>query len=187
MKYLFFSCLLGMFLVSHAQSSAKYITFQYVGERLTHPGLGMQWNLSRPLSTDSVRIHHRLDLGLSLVGYLFPKNHVGTYLTPTLGYFLTYPTGFEIGATAGLGYFRRWYAGDVFEVEADGSIHRKRLAGQNALLLGGYLSLGQNFFLFKGKPLRWFVQVGAFWEYPYNTYLLLHPHFSVGISKYIGL
>ena len=162
-----------------------YAELAYVGERIFHPGLHVGLHRSTRLGKDSTSVKHRLDHGMVLAGYLHPRNHVGFHLKPRIAYYRTSRKGFEAGVLAEAGYMARFYHGQVFEVDDQGGVEQRQLAGQHALMFGSHLSLGRNLHLSKGKPWRWFAQIGAFWEVPYNGYALIHPSLVLGISKYL--
>ena len=80
------------------------------------------------------------------------------------------------------GYMRRFFAGPTYEVGKSGSVARKRLAGRHALIYGCYLHLGSNRAIVKSGKINGFIRLGAFWEYPYHGYSLIHPSLILGIS-----
>lgn len=161
-----------------------YLSIAYFGEKIFHPGIATSLEWQKRLSREERISIHSLQYGISAAGYLHPRNHIGLQLKPQAGYFITMKKGFEVGALAEVGYMRRFYQGQVFEVK-NGDVNRNYLAGQDALVYGGYLHFAYNPTLRKDSKIKWFLQVGAFWEYPFNNGALIHPTVTLGISKRI--
>lgn len=82
---------------------------------------------------------------------------------------------------------RRFYQGKVFEVDDNGNVKQKYLAGQNAFTYGVYIVLAKNWYTNKSKNIRLFLEFGGFKETNYNESSLLHPAVNIGISKYFNL
>jgi hypothetical protein len=162
-----------------------YFSIGYFGEKIFHPGITVSIANMALIDNDSLVKRNRLDYGLSLVGYIHSKNHVGLHFKPQLTYYHLFDKSFEVGLKAEMGYMRRFYPGETFEVSDNGEIKKLWLAGQNAFIFGTYISFGQNYWVFKNRQFRWFIEIGAFWEYPYNGYSLMHPSVALGISKRI--
>ena len=186
------SCLYAIFLslvsfILHGQEQpvkTDYISIAYFGEKVFHPGIQVSVYKYIQLSHLEKKTIHNLQYGIATAGYIHDRNHLGFHLKPQIGYHLTFYKGFEIGFLAETGYMRRFYHGEVFEVK-NRTVRKKRLAGQNAFLFGGYLHFAYNPGLRKKKRMKWFLQIGAFWETPFNEGLLIHPTVCIGISKKI--
>ena len=162
-----------------------YFSVGYFGEKVFHPGLTGNISYMFFIGKDSLIKRNRLDYGLGFSGYIHPENHIGLQIKPQLAYYHLFGKTFELGLKTEIGYMRRFYQGETLEVSDNEEINNVGIAGQNALAAGIYLSIGQNFWILKSKPFRWFIESGAFWEYPYNRYSLVHPSVAIGISKII--
>jgi len=162
-----------------------YYTIGYFGEKGFHFGLIGNIGYELFLSKDSLKRSDRLDYGLALNGYFHLENHIGFHFKSQLTYYHIFGKSFELGIKTEIGYMRRFYQGETFEVSGNGGVNKVWLAGQNAFIYGAYISFGQTFWLYKNRNSRWFIEMGAFWEYPYNNYSLIHPSVAIGISKKI--
>ena len=175
-----------VFLVGQEEkgNGPDYVSLSYFGEKVFHPGISTALLWHKRISPEQGKAVLNLEYGLSAAVYVHPRNHMGLQLKPQGGYFVTLKKGFEVGALAEMGYMRRFYQGEVFEVN-DGNVQQKRLVGQNAFLYGGYIHLGYNPTLRSARKIKWFLRVGTFWEYPFNEGALMHPAMTLGISKKI--
>jgi hypothetical protein len=165
----------------------SFWTISYFGEKVFHTGLQLSVNRSIYLSKNVEKQKNRFDLGLSIISYLHPKNHIGLRMTPTFSFIHATKKGFEYGIKADAGFMRRFYQGKVFEVDNNGNVTQKYLAGQNSVTYGTYIVLAKNWYSSKSKNIRLFAEVGGFQETNYNTSNLLHTVMSIGISKYFNL
>lgn len=164
------------------QNGPAYISLAYYGEKIFHPGLSISLQWEKQISSDSNSISQTFQFGGAFAGYTHPRNHTGLQLKSQAQYNFTFRKGFELGVLAELGYMRRFYNGEVFEVE-NGNVSQVQLAGQNAIIYGGYLHIGYNPTLNSDKKMKYFFQIGGFWEYPFNDGALFHPAISIGLSK----
>ena len=175
-------CTLHSVCQSTESSKGNYISFGYFGDHIFHPGfnIGLQRHLNR---SDSKQ--NGFDYGLCATGYIHFKNNIGLQLKPQIAYYQTIKKRFTLGLKAELGYNRRFYQGKTYQVE-DGVLVNVPLAGQNAVLYGGYIHFGKNMFYDSDKNLNWFAEMGGFWEFPYNQYSLFHPAITIGVNKTIN-
>ncbi|NJO02066.1 MAG: hypothetical protein HC880_10555 [Bacteroidia bacterium] len=58
-----------------AISRSGYFSLTYFGEKVFHPGLQVALHRSLALSKKSTNFRTRLDIGVSMAGYVHPKNH----------------------------------------------------------------------------------------------------------------
>jgi hypothetical protein len=173
------------FCQEHSKFHPEYFSIGYFGEKVFHPGLTGNIGYSYFISKDSLLNRNRLDFGLGLAVYIHFKNHFGIQFKPQFAYYHIFRSSFELGIKTEIGYIRRIYQGETYEVTNDGEVKKVQLAGQNSLIYGAFVSLGQNFSVMQNRKFRWFIELGAFWEYPYNNYILMHPAVSIGIGKRI--
>lgn len=155
------------------------ISLALLGEKILHPGmrLGYQssWGKKGP---------HRWEMGATFGTYLHLRNHIGTRLTPTLGYRYMSPSGWHAGLTADLGVFHRLYQGRVYAVDDAGQVTQKRLRGQSAFTYGGYVSVGKDYL--KGSPWGICADLGFFREaQTTGGHTLTHPSLAIGIKRYL--
>lgn len=162
-----------------------YWTMSYFGEKVFHPGIQLSLNHSLYLPKEKEKQKNRFDMGASTSAYIHPKNHVGLRLTPTFSYLHLTKMGFEYGLKADAGYMRRFYQGKVFEVDGNGNVNQKYLAGQNAFTYGAYFILAKKWSSNNSKNACIFLELGAFQESNYNEKTLLHPVLTIGMSKYL--
>jgi len=117
--------------------------------------------------------------GLALSGYLHWQNHVGLRVAPQIHYHWQGKRGWQLGTILDAGYLARLYQGRTCEVSPTGAVARQALAGQHAFTYGAYLHLGKML----RPPWQLFLRLGAFWEYPFQQYALLHPSLVIGLRN----
>lgn len=163
-----------------------FFTLSYFGEKGFHPGLQLSINRSLKTSSDAEKQKNRFDIGFSSSAYYHNKNHIGLLLTPSCSFIRSNKKGFEYGLKSEGGFMRRFYQGDVFEVDNNGFVKQKYLAGQNAFTYGAYIVLAKNWHTKKSKNIRISFEIGGFNETNYNESSLFHPALNVGISHYFN-
>ena len=160
-----------------------FYAFSYFGEKAFHPGIQISVNRSLYLSEN---LRNRFDIGFAFSSYLHPRNHIGLRLTPNISFIHASKKGFEYGVKADAGYMRRFYQGKVFDVNDNGNVTQKYLAGQNSVTYGVYFIIAKNWYTSKSKNIRLFAELGGFQETNYNESSLSHPTINIGISKYFN-
>lgn len=161
------------------------ISVAYWGEKGTHPGLELSLGYDQkswPLGSQG---QQDIGFAMALGSYLHFRNHWGIRLTPRAYYIITGGKGFQLGLSADLGYFRRFYAGPTFQITDQGRFESRPLSGQHALTFGTAISLGHSWYHSGQAPYSWFARIGAFWEFPLNGFILMHPYLSLGINKHL--
>jgi hypothetical protein len=180
---IFFST--NVFCQEHSKFHPEYFSIGYFGEKAFHPGLTGNIGYISFINNDSITHRNRIEFGLGFLGYIHFKNHIGIQVKPQLSYYHIFLKSFELGLKTEIGFMRRIYQGETYELSDAGEVKNVKLAGQNSLVYGAFVSLGQNFWVLQNREFRWFIELGSFWEYPYNNYTLMHPSVSIGISKRI--
>lgn len=161
-------------------------TISYFGEKIFHTGFQLSINCSRYLSKDIENPKNRFDFGFATTGYSHPEYQLGLRLTPNVSFIHANKKGFEYGIKTDVGFMRRFYQGKVFEVDDNGNVKQKKLAGQNSLTYGFYIVFAKNWYISKSKNIRLFMELGGFQETNYNESSILHPSINIGISKFFN-
>lgn len=169
-------------LVAHAQPALAgnlgdlALTTAYFGDMGVHPGLslGAEYPLWHAGWQTCVA-------AASVGGYTHPGNHTAAFATAGLGYRVTLPAGFSADLSADAGYRHAWVAGDVYAVSPTGTVAPISDGGRPGGLLSLALGLGYDLTALHLGADRVYVKAGTFWEYPVNTFALLHLVGQVGL------
>lgn len=152
------------------------LTASYFGEMVLHPGFkagieyrimeGKKASLSVPLAAGwyrHIRNHQMLSVESGLVGRLSSKGPFFSDLLLGAGYGLKKPDG------------------SIYFEDEEGSILTESASWTSRFLVTAALGAGFDFGKNARVKLSPFLRLGFFGEYPYNTYMLLHPFLESGI------
>lgn len=114
--------------------------------------------------------------------YHHPDFHDNLYLTA--GYTLrrSNKKGFFVEFNPGLGVSRTFLGGTTYQVDDDGNVSVKKLAGHFYPLLSAGGGLGHNFRMSHQKPVAVFARMNLIAMFPYNSTLYLRPALLMGLT-----
>jgi hypothetical protein len=159
------------------------ISMGYFGQKIFHPGFYLAMDRTLLVSKGNNKV--RLLLGGSVSNYYHSKNHSGLRITPKFSIHHVSDNGFEMGIKVDAGYLRRFYLGKVYEVTNYGSDDIKYFLGQNSISFGSSLILAKNWYTTNSKNIRCFMEFGVFTENLKHSYTVIHPSFTLGLSRYL--
>lgn len=153
------------------------ISVGYYGETLSHPGIGISL-------TQTFFEYKEVSLSVreEIITYTHPRNHnmIGVNIYMPLGFFKNYKVSGEI--FIGSGYLMKFSNSDnVYYRDSSGEIKSNDFELLHKLSLNAGVGCRINLFTIKEKSVGLFIRPLAFWEYPVNNNLVIHPVLSVGV------
>lgn len=91
----------------------------------------------------------------------------------------------SVAIPVGLGYMRTFIDGKVYTIDDNGAIKRKYFAGSNFFMPFSDLTIGRK--VNNSRFSRFFISLGAFGQYPFNSYMLPNIYFEIGLTLNKGL
>lgn len=168
------------------QKSKFLYDVSYFGRNITHPGISVSVNYRFYESNKSDTLHLRIhSLFLSknkFALYYHKNNHLGLLMVSELAYQLIFKKGIYVELAIGVGYLRTFYDVKVFEVDNKGHVKRIPIAGANYFSPNYALGLGKYYWNKKSKITSWYVNLGAYYMYPFNTKFLINPYIQSGLT-----
>jgi hypothetical protein len=161
-----------------ARPSATWeLSLGYFGETVVHPGVSVA--LGRSLVTTDgslvwVAAHGR--------AYNDPGFQTGASLSVELGYRFTTSGGLALEASVGVGWLETFLPGDVYTLDSKGGLQEGGHGARAQLMPDAAVGVGWDLSRRLGLPLRPFLKLGAFAQYPDNTHWLPHFVTEVGLA-----
>ena len=155
------------------------ITISYFGEMFTHPGIIAGCELGLVSGSG-----HSLFTTLNLGSYIHRRNHIPVFAAAELGYRYTFNSGFNLHVLAGAGYFHKFLDAPIFSLSDGGPVEIPN-TGSPHLMVSASLGLGWNLSKKSSVPLDLFLRAQVFGEYPFNSYILLHPVLQLGTRIFL--
>lgn len=124
--------------------------------------------------------------GIETAFYRYPYNYTGILLIPTIGSRHYVHQSFFYETSLGIGVFRTFYDGKVYEVDASGNVQEKPLFGR--FYATTHLSSAFNFLVQKsgGKIVALQVKPSVWFQYPYESFIKPHVSLEAGITYQMG-
>jgi hypothetical protein len=113
--------------------------------------------------------------------YHHPDFHDNLYLTAEWRMRRTSEGGFFSDFSPGIGYSRTFLGGTTYEVNDNGDVIIKKLAGYNYALVTVGGGAGYNFSEKKGIPAALYSRLNILMMFPYNSTIYLRPAIELGI------
>jgi hypothetical protein len=168
------------------QQSKLVYDISYFGRIFFHPGisLGLNYRFYNSNLNDTLYLKtHSLFLSKNkFVSYYHKNNHIGLLLSSEFAYELVFRKGLFLELAIGVGYLRTFYDSKVYEVNDNGVVKQIPLAGANYFAPNYALGFGKQYRNKKSTIKSWYINVGAFYMYPFNTKLLINPYILSGLT-----
>jgi hypothetical protein len=113
--------------------------------------------------------------------YHHPDFHDNLYFTVEWRMRRTLRGGFFSDFSPGIGYSRTFLGGTTYEVNNNGDVKIKKLAGYNYALVTAGAGLGFNFAELKSIPLSIYSRMNILMMFPYNSTIYLRPAIETGV------
>lgn len=114
--------------------------------------------------------------------YSQPRYQTGAFVQVQIGFRRTSVRGFFIEPPQlGVGYLHAFLNAPTYTVDANGAVSRTKRAGNPTLMLPYVSALGVGY-RFPNAPVRLFMSVDGFLQYPVNGQFVTHASIPVGIS-----
>ncbi len=162
----------------HATSETSRWGFSaaYFGETFTHPGvrLGAERTLVE-------RGGYQLLATADVTHYVHRRNHIALGAGLGLGNRYTGMSGWYVDGILSVAYLHAWPQGDVYARGDDGQVAQVFDPGRPYVAPEFSVGFGLDLARRAVAPLRVFVRLGAFGQYPFNGYMLPHLTGQVGV------
>jgi hypothetical protein len=173
-------------------SSRSYISSNIslaLNGSLIYPGI--RTGIELPVSTtdliisrkskDEKRIIRDRFITVNAGWYHHPYFHDNLYLTGEWRMRRTLKGGFFSEFSPGIGYSRTFLGGTTYEVNDNGDVKIKKLAGYNYALVTVGGGLGFSFSGKKGIPLSLYSRLNVLLMFPYNSTIYFRPAIEIGL------
>ncbi len=163
---------------SPAPRSRHSVSLAYFGLNFLQPGGSLGYSFRALATADDL---HALVVGAELGSYLWPRNHVGVFLTPRIGWRGRHRSGLqgEVDLHAGL---LQAVAPGTYRVS--GGVASQSTVSFSYLFVGGTLGIGWQFsnVARPGLALVPFARAGVFTQYPNFDAALVRFAMSIGME-----
>ncbi|MEM1348229.1 MAG: hypothetical protein AAGI01_06735 [Myxococcota bacterium] len=171
----------------------------YLGEAAVNPGVLVGVEL--PRSTRQVRVLRVRKGGLSertrtvqrlwtadASGYTRRRSHTGALVMVGATRRTFFGKSFKLELGGSLGYMHTFLDGTVFEVQEDGALVERDVAGRPKFAARGMAGVGQEFRGTRGpwSGFGWTVRGGVLLEAPYNTFVLPRGMLEATLTYRLG-
>ncbi len=155
------------------------ISVSYFGRNFTHPG--MKLSASGELLGDWENTF-RLSLQASLGFYYHRSNHTALYISGDIAPSLDFgrSSKWYTALPLGVGYMRTFIDGRVYSISETGDIRRRHFSGNNYLMPFAGITVGRK--VQGSRFSRFFLSIGVFGQYPFNSYMLPNIYLEGGFS-----
>ncbi|WP_143090734.1 hypothetical protein [Thermoflexibacter ruber] len=158
----------------------------YFGRNLTHAGISLgvnyRFHKTNKIDTLHLKLHSRFLSKNKFTLYYHKNNHLGLLFSSEMAYQLVFKKGIYLELVVGLGYLRTFYDTKVFEVDNKGQVKHIPLAGANYFAPNYALGFGKYYWNRKSKITSWYLNLGAYYMYPFNTKFLINPYIQSGLT-----
>lgn len=120
-------------------------------------------------------------LTFNIGGYYHPDFHTNLYFTAGYTRRRTLKNGFFTQLSPELGYNRTFLTATTYQVNDDGQISKKKMAGYNHIMASFGLGLGYDWSVRKSKPIALYAKLNLLTAFPYNSTIYIRPATEVGI------
>lgn len=144
----------------------------YFGETAMYPGAGLGADLAL-LQGGGHNLLARVELG----GFIHPRNYRALYGGADLAYEYRFRFGLGLRAETGIAYLHTFLDGTVYEFK-NGEAGVVQDPGRPAFMPSLKLGLSWEW----AGLYSMFLRLGAFGQYPFNSYMLIRPEVQAGFS-----
>ena len=144
----------------------------YLGETVLYPGAGLGVDL-----TLFQKRGHNLLGRVEFGGFVHPRSYRALYGGANFGYEYQFSFGLGLRAEAGLSYLHTYLDGTVYEFKKESPVVI-RDSGHPAFMPRMRLGFSWEWL----DQYSVFLRLGAFGQYPFNSYMLIKPEVQVGFS-----
>jgi hypothetical protein len=165
-------------LASPSAPSRHSVSLAYFGLNFVQPGGSLGYSYRALVTADDL---HALVVGAELGSYIWPRNHVGVFLTPRVGWRGRHRSGLQGEVDFHLGLLQAVTPG-TYTVTS--GVATQGTASVSYLVFGGTLGVGWQFSNV-GRPglaLVPFVRAGALAQYPNFDAILIRFVMSAGME-----
>lgn len=164
----------------------RQIQCAYFGEFITHPGLTLGLSKDfyvRDKIKSNGKLIHRAFLFHHQIGiYTQRKLETGLFAMSSVGYRKTKPRGYQTTFHLGVGVHHGILTGTTYEVDDNGNVSSKKMAGNTSFISNLAISIGKDFSKRSNLPISVHWKNGLLFKYPINRIVVPQLYTELGLG-----